>query len=101
MSTNRKVGDLRVWWIPQVPGKAFHTDVSSVAEGVKLMDVLAKYDAFQLANRIKPDYCNVGGLDRWCEDNGDGFPGWESWYDEESGEDDPHEFLREIGRLAA
>lgn len=101
MNLNRKVGDLRVWWIPQVPGKAFHVDVASVAEGVKLMDVLAKYDAFQLANRIKPDYCNAGGLDRWCEDDGDGKPGWESWYDEESGEDDPHEFLRETGRLAA
>lgn len=90
-----KVGDLRVWWVPQVPGKPFEVRVESVAEGVKIMDVLAKYDAFQFENNIKPDYCNAGGITRWCEDDGDGKPGWEDWYDEETGEDDPAEWLRE------
>ena len=45
---------------------------------------------------IKPDYCNSGGLRRWCEDDGEGTPGWEVWYDEETGEDDPCDFV-EIG----
>lgn len=90
-----KPGDLRVWWIPQVPGKPFEARVASVAEGVKIMDVLARYDAFQFENNIKPDYCNVGGINRWCEDNGDGEPGWEDWYDEETGEDDPAKWLEE------
>jgi len=88
-----KVGDLQVWWIPQVPmRKPFTVDVESAQEGAKILDVLANYDLFQLRNRIKPDYSNAGGLRRWCADDGDGHPGWEDWYDEETGEDDPIEF---------
>ena len=89
-------GKLQVWWIPQVPMKAFEVDVTSVAEGVKIMDVLAKYDQFQLENNVKPDYCNAGGLRRWCENSdGEGTPGWEDWCDEETGEDDPRVFVSE------
>jgi superinfection exclusion protein gp17 len=70
---------MRVWWIPQVPGKPFHVEVSSPAEAGRLMGVLAKYDLFQFENRIKPDYCNVGGLEvrdgrewvEWCDPDGD------------------------------
>ena len=90
-----KVGDLRVWWIPQIPGKSFTTPVSSVEQGAKILDVLAKYDMFQLENRIKPDFSNAGGIERYCEDNGDGKPGWESWFDEETGEDDPFALVKE------
>lgn len=89
----KTVGDLQVWWIPQVPMKAFEVDVSTVAEGVKLLDVLAGYDRFQFENNVKPDYCSAGGLRLWCADNGDGVPGWEDWYDEETGEDDPATWL--------
>ena len=90
-----QIGQLQVWWIPQVPMKPFEVDVSSVEEGVKIMQVLAKYDDFQFKNRIKPDYCNAGGLRRWCADSdGDGTPGWEDWHDEKTGEDDPEEFLK-------
>ena len=53
---------LKVWWIPQIPMKAFEVLVPSVEEGRKLCDVLAQYDAFQFDNKIKPDYCNS----RWC-----------------------------------
>lgn len=53
------VGDLRVWWIPQVPGKMF-----------------------LVANNIKPDYANAGGLQILDEDSE-----WVDWYDDESGED--------------
>jgi hypothetical protein len=70
-------GGLRVWWIPQVPGKQFHVCVKSVDEAKLLLVVLADYDAFQFHNNIKPDYCNAGGLEEfdgadWCE-----------WYNEE------------------
>lgn len=85
---------LRVWWIPQVPGRPFHVPVGSVEEAVKIMDVLAKYDAFQYDNNIKPDYCNMGGLEQWeLNYDGEGTAGWCSWYDEESGIDDPREYL--------
>lgn len=83
--------DMKVWWIPQVPMKAFEVEVSSVEEGAKLLDVLANYDAFQFENNVKPDYCNAGGLmmididGEWCD-----------WYDEETGEDDPRKFIEQI-----
>lgn len=80
-----KIGDLRVWWIPQVPGKPFHVPVSSLKEAMKVMSVLADYDTFQLENRIKGDYCNMGGMEvleesiddpsklewcEWCDEDG-------------------------------
>src|SRR5574343_294235 len=89
-----KIGDLQVWWVPQVPGASFTVLVSSVVEGAKLLEILANYDLFQYENKIKPDYCNAGGLRRWAEDSdGEGNPGWETWYDEETGEDDPISFV--------
>jgi hypothetical protein len=80
---------LKVWWIPQVPMKPFEVDISSVLEGVKIMQVLADYDRFQFENNVKPDYCNAGGINQWNEEDQQ----WESWYDEETGEDDPFLFL--------
>lgn len=71
-----KVGDMQVWWIPQVPMKSFKIDVYSVEEAAKIMDVLAEYDLFQFNNNIKPDYFNIGGLRVWMEDDGDGVEGW-------------------------
>lgn len=94
MSGKYSSGQLQVWWVPQLPMKAFEVDVSSVEEAVKVMDVLADYDLFQYEHNVKPDYCNAGGLRRWCEDSdGDGNPGWEDWYDEKTGEEDPKAFL--------
>lgn len=80
--------ELRVWWIPQVPMQPFYVPVSSVAEGVKIMDVLAEYDLFQLRRHVKPDYCNVGGL-QMLEDGE-----WVDWYTED-GDDDPRAWLEE------
>lgn len=78
-----------------MPGKAFLVDVASVAEGVKVMDVLAGYDLFQLENRIKPDYSNAGGLQMFDpEDDTDSPDGsWVDWCDDETGEDNPVAFL--------
>lgn len=91
MSIDPTQRNLRVWWIPQIPGKPFHVDVESVREGVKIMDVLADYDQFQFENRIKPDYCNMGGL-LMVDDDGE----WVDWYDEETSIDDPKEFLEQM-----
>lgn len=66
---------LRVYHIPQVPMKAFYVPVKSVAEGKKVMDILAAYDAFQFENNIKPDYCNINGLEVFDE----GEQEWVSW----------------------
>jgi len=71
----------RVWWIPQVPGKAFEVAVDSWAAGKALEDVLALYDAFQFENNIKPDYCNAGGTQMMHPDLTDG-----EWHDVDEGE---------------
>ena len=67
---------LRVWWVPQVPMKSFYVPVDTPEEGKKVMDILAAYDAFQLQNRVKPDYCNIGGLQMYDPETKD----WEDWY---------------------
>ncbi len=86
---------LRVWWIPQIPMKPFFVPVNSVSEGVLVMDALAEYDKFQFQNNIKPDYCNAGGLQMFDEyDDTDSENGsWVDWYDEDTGLDDPQEWL--------
>ena len=68
------MGDLRVWWIPQIPMSPFYVDVESVEQGRWLEDVLANYDEFQYATNVKGDYSNVGGLQRFA--NADGKPEW-------------------------
>ena len=73
-----------VWWIPQAPMKPFTVDISSVEEGAKILDVLADYDKFQFENKLKPDYCNAGGIRVWDEVDNE----WADWFDEETGEDD-------------
>lgn len=86
---------LKVWWVPQVPGKPFYVHVGSVEEGVKVMDILADYDRFQVENRIKPGSFNAGGLEVFDpQDDSDGPDGsWCHWHDEETGEDDPRAYL--------
>ena len=70
---------LRVWWVPQVPMESFYIPVSSPEEGRKVMDILAAYDCFQYNHKVKPDYCNIGGLQQYDEDTGE----WEDWlYDD-------------------
>lgn len=98
--STRQPGDLQVWWIPQVPGKPFTVDISTtghegVLEAARIMDVLQRYDAFQYEERIKPDYCNAGGLRIWgtdLDDDENEVPGWEDWYDEETGIEEPQEY---------
>lgn len=68
---------MRVWHIPQVPGKAFHVPVDSLDEAIKILNVLSNYDLFQYENHIKPDYCNTNGLQVWDEDAREWFE-WES-----------------------
>jgi len=88
-----KDGDLRIWWVPQVPGKAFIKRVASPEEAAMLLDTLAAYDAFQLVHNIKPDYCNSGGLSVF--DGGE----WFDWTDEDGNEFE--EWRRANSALAA
>lgn len=78
-STTKKSPEqkLRVWWIPQIPmDTPFYIPVKSPEEAKKVMDILAFYDMFQYENKIKPDYCNVGGLEMFDEETGE----WIDWF---------------------
>jgi len=89
---------LRVWWIPQVGAGAepFYVPVQSVEEGKKVMDMLVAYDAYQLQNRIKPDYCNTGGLQIYNPEIAD----YEDWYLETEDDyfEDVDEYMESIGK---
>lgn len=74
-------GALRVWWIPQVPMDEFYVIVPDVEAAALIIDTLAQYDLFQYAHRIKPDYCNMGGLSIFQEGR------WIDWEDRDTGED--------------
>lgn len=91
--TTPKPGDLRVWWIPQVPMPPFHVPVTSFADAARIIGLLADYDAFQFEQGVKGDYANVGGVEVFAQGPTGGSPDWESWYDEETGEDDPRAWL--------
>ena len=74
-------GDLRVWWIPQIPMKAFYRAVKNEAEAQLLLETLADYDLFQYENKVKPDYANAGGLQMF--EDGE----WSDWHDPSTGDD--------------
>lgn len=68
---------MRVWHMPQVGCNAtLYVPVETAEEGKKVMDILAAYDLFQLENRIKPDFCNINGLQVFNETE----QVWEDWY---------------------
>jgi hypothetical protein len=71
--------------------KAFEVEVETLPEAVRLLNTLAKYDIFQFENKVKPDYCNAGGVVMFEKESGE----WVDWYDEETGMDDPEQFVRE------
>ena len=88
MSKNAKVGDLRVWHVPQVPGKPFHVLVDTPQEAQRVIQLLEEYDIFQYENKIKPDYCNASGLEVFDSDgvNKDD-PEWCEWHDPDTFDD--------------
>ena len=83
---------MRVWWNPQVGcGATFYIPVTSVENARRVMDILSAYDCFQWNHKIKPDYCNCGGLENFDEENGE----WQDWYFEDEGSyfEDVDEYL--------
>jgi hypothetical protein len=88
-----KHGDLRTWWVAQVPGEAFHVYVKTPLEAKILLDTLALYDEFQYNENVKGDYSNAGGLSVFdANDDHDGPEGsWVDFYDAEGNDIDFYE----------
>ena len=84
-----KNGDMQVWWKSQIPMKSFYVEVKTLQEAVVLLRALADYDIFQFENKVKPDYCNTGGLLIWDDslDSDEKGECWCDWYDDETGFD--------------
>jgi hypothetical protein len=80
MENEPKLGDLRIWWIPQVgmEGEPFYVSVKTPVEGKFILDTLAYYDLYQFEKNVKPDYANAGGLEI-LEDGLDGGLEWCDW----------------------
>lgn len=76
-------GALRVWWVPQIgmTYEPYEVVVQNTEQAAFLLAALAEYDLYQLANHIKPDYANMGGLEvyhdgewaEWEDENGEGI----------------------------
>lgn len=73
----RAEGDLRVWYIPQVPMKAFFVPVPDLLTGALVLEALQQFSLFEYENRVKPDYSDAGGIVRWETDGEGGF----DWYE--------------------
>ena len=71
---------LRVWHNCQA-GKVdnFYVEVESIEQAWKILNVLWNYDLFQYENKVKPDYCNMSGLEYFDEEE----QGWREWYDDD------------------
>lgn len=80
--TDTKEGDLRVWWIPQIPMEPMYIELKTIREARLVLQTLGEYDAFQYNNNIKPDYSNVGGLEVF--EDGE----WIEWSNEEGADID-------------
>jgi len=68
-----KEGNLRVWWIKNVPGKAKHFCVLNIKEAKIKIKQLADNDLKADSNVIT----NAGGLEIFENDK------WVEWYDDE------------------
>ena len=52
----------KVWYIPQVPMAAFEVEVPDVPSARMVLDALSAFSLFEFENRVKPDYCDAGGI---------------------------------------
>lgn len=86
----------RIWWIPQVGiGNTFYIPVDSILEGAKVIEILIKYDQFQFDNKVKPDYCNVGGL-QYYDEKTEEWSDFEDYFEEDGNElfyKDPDDYV--------
>lgn len=93
-------GDLKIWWVPQIPMDAFEVAVPDLRTAAILLNTLADYDQFQFEHNVKPDYANMGGLQVFEDDD------WSDWWSED-GEDfndvrrDPELLAAEIAKEQA
>ena len=66
--TGFKPTKFKLWYIHQVPGKAFEMEVSDPVAALQTLDVIYQVTLFMFRNRMIPDYANAGGVSYLDED---------------------------------
>lgn len=72
--TNTK-GDLKVWYIPQVPMKAYEVEIVRphpvigdelyLKYAASILKAIIGLSIFEFDNKVKPDYSDAAGIDRF------------------------------------
>ena len=52
----------KIWYVHQIPGKAYTQEVSSPEDGQMILDAIYQVALYQYENRMIPDYANAGGI---------------------------------------
>lgn len=80
-------GDLKVFYAPQVPMKAFEVKAIDLPDAVRVLSIITNFSIFEYENKIKPDYSDYGGVVRYEADGEGGF----EWCDVDQDELDEFE----------
>lgn len=78
------VNKFKAWYIPQVPMKAFEVECATAAEAERVLDLITDFSIFEFDNKVKPDYCDAGGVVVWDDHSCE-------WWDYEPEYDAPKE----------
>jgi len=57
----------KAWYIPQVPMKPFEVERPTAVEAQAALDLITDFSIFEFENKVKPDYCDAGGVEEWDE----------------------------------
>jgi hypothetical protein len=55
----------KAWYIPQVPMKPFEIEASTAAKAQTILNIIINFSIFEFENKVKPDYCDAGGVSEW------------------------------------
>ena len=55
----------RVWYVSQIPMKAFFVETTNAIEAEKILSALGDFSLFEFQNFVKPDYADAGGIEIW------------------------------------
>lgn len=69
----------RAVYVPQVPMHALTIETKSLEHAAVALESIIQLSIFEFKNRVKPDYSDFAGVERWDEDEQE----WESVEDEE------------------
>lgn len=80
---------IQIWWIPNVPAKAFRRDVADIEEGKRLLNALVDYTRYlEQRGYMSELWADAGGIEVMVDGE------WEEWYDYENDEPWEYEFER-------